>query len=190
MRWTMTGAATPAGLAQPRQGIQTLLVQKQNGRWLTNVFPGHQRRIGDVNVSFVLERVRSLSRSRTDASRTHEGRTLTSACRFAPSLAVCDLIREKSMQRIDKTMAAIALGLAGAFNAHVSAQSTGPYRIERRVIAGGGGSVSGGSFQLSGTFGQGATASLAGARFDFHGGFWPPAAAASIDLIFADGFEP
>jgi uncharacterized protein (TIGR02246 family) len=38
MRWTMTGAGLPAGLAQPKQGIQTLVVRKQAGRWLIDAF--------------------------------------------------------------------------------------------------------------------------------------------------------
>jgi uncharacterized protein (TIGR02246 family) len=38
MRWTMTGAAMPAGLPQPRQGIQTLVVHKQADRWLIDAF--------------------------------------------------------------------------------------------------------------------------------------------------------
>lgn len=37
MRWTMTGAAFEAGRPQPKQGIQTLLVRKQDGRWLIGV---------------------------------------------------------------------------------------------------------------------------------------------------------
>ncbi|HXU20349.1 MAG TPA: SgcJ/EcaC family oxidoreductase [Verrucomicrobiae bacterium] len=32
--WTMTGAHMPPGLPEPREGLQTLTVQKRNGRWL------------------------------------------------------------------------------------------------------------------------------------------------------------
>jgi uncharacterized protein (TIGR02246 family) len=34
VRWTMTGAKTPPGLPEPRQGIQTLTFTKQQGQWL------------------------------------------------------------------------------------------------------------------------------------------------------------
>jgi uncharacterized protein (TIGR02246 family) len=33
-RWTMVGARTPPGMPEPRQGIQTLVLTKQSGRWL------------------------------------------------------------------------------------------------------------------------------------------------------------
>jgi uncharacterized protein (TIGR02246 family) len=34
VRWTMTGARTPPGLPEPREGIQTVVFTKQSGRWL------------------------------------------------------------------------------------------------------------------------------------------------------------
>jgi len=37
-RWTMTGAHMPPGLPEPREGLQTLTVQKRNGRWLIAAF--------------------------------------------------------------------------------------------------------------------------------------------------------
>jgi uncharacterized protein (TIGR02246 family) len=36
--WTMTGAKTPAGIPVPQQGIQTHVLQKQNGQWLIAAF--------------------------------------------------------------------------------------------------------------------------------------------------------
>ncbi len=33
-RWTMTGARTPAGIQEPRAGVQTLVFTKQVGHWL------------------------------------------------------------------------------------------------------------------------------------------------------------
>lgn len=33
-RWSMTGAQTPAGIPEPREGIQTLVLTKHAGRWL------------------------------------------------------------------------------------------------------------------------------------------------------------
>ena len=38
VRWTLTGARTPAGLPVPQQGIQTHTLQKQNGQWLIAAF--------------------------------------------------------------------------------------------------------------------------------------------------------
>src|SRR6201993_246614 len=38
VRWTLTGARTPAGLPRPQQGLQTHVLQKQNGQWLIAAF--------------------------------------------------------------------------------------------------------------------------------------------------------
>jgi uncharacterized protein (TIGR02246 family) len=38
VRWTMTGARTPKGIPEPQQGIQTITVQKQSGKWLIASF--------------------------------------------------------------------------------------------------------------------------------------------------------
>ena len=37
-RWTMTGARTPPGMQQPKEGIQTLVFTKEGGRWLIAAF--------------------------------------------------------------------------------------------------------------------------------------------------------
>lgn len=37
-RWTMSGAHMPPGLPEPREGLQTLTVQKRNGKWLIAAF--------------------------------------------------------------------------------------------------------------------------------------------------------
>jgi uncharacterized protein (TIGR02246 family) len=37
-RWTMSGARTPAGIPEPRAGIQTLVLTKQTQRWLITGF--------------------------------------------------------------------------------------------------------------------------------------------------------
>lgn len=37
-RWTMEGAHMPPGLSEPREGLQTLTVQKVNGKWLIAAF--------------------------------------------------------------------------------------------------------------------------------------------------------
>jgi uncharacterized protein (TIGR02246 family) len=38
VRWTMVGARTPDALPKPQQGIQTQVLQKQNGKWLIVAF--------------------------------------------------------------------------------------------------------------------------------------------------------
>ncbi len=38
VHWTMTGARTPNGIPAPQQGIQTHVLQKQNGQWLIAAF--------------------------------------------------------------------------------------------------------------------------------------------------------
>ncbi len=37
-RWTMTGARTPPGIPEPREGIQTLVFSKRDGHWLIAAF--------------------------------------------------------------------------------------------------------------------------------------------------------
>ncbi len=36
--WTMTGAKTPPGMPEPRQGIQSQVLQKTSGHWLIQTF--------------------------------------------------------------------------------------------------------------------------------------------------------
>jgi uncharacterized protein (TIGR02246 family) len=36
--WTMTGAKMPPGIPEPRQGIETQVLQKQSGHWLIQSF--------------------------------------------------------------------------------------------------------------------------------------------------------
>ncbi|HET6545137.1 MAG TPA: hypothetical protein VFG55_00140 [Rhodanobacteraceae bacterium] len=95
------------------------------------------------------------------------------------------------MLRTVKTAMAIALIVGALFTAGAGAQSGGgPYRVDPVTIAnGGGGTASGGTFRLSGTFGQATTSTLAAADYRFYGGFWAPLGPAS-DGIFANGFEP
>ncbi|HST30877.1 MAG TPA: SgcJ/EcaC family oxidoreductase [Chthoniobacterales bacterium] len=38
VHWTMTGARTPTGIPMPQEGIQTHVLQKQNGQWLIAAF--------------------------------------------------------------------------------------------------------------------------------------------------------
>jgi hypothetical protein len=69
------------------------------------------------------------------------------------------------------------------------AAPTDTYRIGNAVIAGGGATLGGGSYRLSGTLGQAATARLADAPFGLYDGFWSPQPATG-DSIFANGFDP
>jgi hypothetical protein len=50
------------------------------------------------------------------------------------------------------------------------------FSIDWYVIRGGGGTSTGGGYELSGTIGQPDAGSLAGGGYDMNGGFWPPVA--------------
>lgn len=89
-----------------------------------------------------------------------------------------------------QSMRAIAFTLLAAFPLTALAQmSGGPYVISPSAIAGGGATVSGGAFQLSGTLGQTATAEITAARYRVYDGFWGPRVPLSDD-IFRNGFDP
>jgi len=38
VRWTMSGARTPPGILEPREGIQTIVLQKLGGNWMIAAF--------------------------------------------------------------------------------------------------------------------------------------------------------
>ena len=38
VRWTMTGAKTPPGVPEPKQGIEIQVLEKKNGKWLIKSF--------------------------------------------------------------------------------------------------------------------------------------------------------
>jgi uncharacterized protein (TIGR02246 family) len=42
MRWTMTGAKTPPTIPEPREGIQTFVLQKLGGKMDDHGFPEHE----------------------------------------------------------------------------------------------------------------------------------------------------
>ena len=85
--------------------------------------------------------------------------------------------------------AVVVLAVAASLAAEAQS-SGGTYRIDRVVIAGGGSPMSGGPYQVSGTFGQPATATLAAAGYRMFDGFWSSESLATSDRIFANGFDP
>lgn len=94
------------------------------------------------------------------------------------------------MRHVLKVTSLAAFALGTALAPAVFAQSSGgAYVIDRVVIAGGGSPMSGGSYQLSGTFGQAATATLSAAPYLTFDGFWTPVSLTLSDTIFANGFE-
>jgi hypothetical protein len=99
---------------------------------------------------------------------------------------------EKSVNRSCKRWLFAVLAAGGLSTTHVGAQpDDGPYRIDRSVIAGGGGSLGGGTFQLHGTLGQSASGTLSTSVYGFHGGFWARVGGdAPADRIFTNGFDP
>lgn len=94
------------------------------------------------------------------------------------------------MQRLRVIALVCALGFAGAIPARAPAQAGGSYSLERAAIASGGTTLSGGTFRMSSTIGQPATATLGSANYQLYDGFWAPIAAPTSDLIFANGFDP
>jgi hypothetical protein len=60
----------------------------------------------------------------------------------------------------------VALTLSAVATAHADS------RLQRYVIAGGGGESSAGNFRVHGTIGQPAVALLSGGNFSLRGGFW------------------
>ena len=91
------------------------------------------------------------------------------------------------MSSINRLGAAVfALAALGTLLATARAQpSGGPYVIDPTTIAGGGATLSGGQFGLSGTIGQPATARLTAYTYQLYGGFLTPLS----DRIFASGFD-
>lgn len=94
------------------------------------------------------------------------------------------------MQRLHMVTFVLALALPGTFAPPARAQSSGgAFVIDPATVAGGGATLSGGRFKLSGTIGQPATATLSASAYRLYDGFWA-AASPSSDLIFANGFDP
>lgn len=71
-------------------------------------------------------------------------------------------------------MLASTLGLAGGFE------------LDWHTIDGGGGTMSGGSFSLSGTAGQPDAGVMTGGVFTLQGGFWPGAVAGAMGGLLGD----
>jgi len=44
VRWTMTGAKTPPMIPEPREGLQTLVLQKLGGKWMIAAFQNTNHR--------------------------------------------------------------------------------------------------------------------------------------------------
>lgn len=78
------------------------------------------------------------------------------------------------------------------FGAFVFAQSGGSFTITKSVIAGGGGTSSGGTFTLDGTIGQSAAGTTStGGDFSLTGGFWGGVAAPVTSVtISGRAFSP
>lgn len=83
------------------------------------------------------------------------------------------------------------MALATALSAALAQSSGGDFEVPRSVVAAGGGSSSGGVFELSGSLGQAVVqAGSSGGTFVISAGFWTGAETGTFkDAIFADGFE-
>ena len=94
------------------------------------------------------------------------------------------------MKRMARTAIVAALIVSGVPTTQTSAQSSGgPYRIDPVAIAGGGGPIAGGPYQITSTLGQAATSTLSGASYVLFDGFWSPVGGGLGDIIFIDGFD-
>jgi hypothetical protein len=95
------------------------------------------------------------------------------------------------MSRIGKCAIAMTAAIALASIAELHAQSSGgQFTISASVIAGGGSPISGGSYQITSTLGQPATAILSSGGYVVVDGFWAPVGGvATGDVIFANGFD-
>ena len=86
------------------------------------------------------------------------------------------------MTKLGHPLTQVVLTLA-VFTAAVAAQSGGPFRIEKSVIAGGGGQTTGGQFILDATIGQHiAGTTSAGGTFELGSGFWGGGATPSANV--------
>jgi hypothetical protein len=98
--------------------------------------------------------------------------------------------REGTMNSLRRILVCTIWAALGGLAAGATPQSDGgPYRLEPATIASGGGSASGGGYRLDGTLGQPAAATLTGASYVLHDGFWGPASNVAGDTIFANGFD-
>jgi hypothetical protein len=116
--------------------------------------------------------------------------------------------RPRPFLRPSLVLAAACAGGPGAGAVRASAEAASPanraqadasakgggFAISRHVIAGGGGTSSGGAFAIAGTIGQTDADPLhpaSGGVFAITGGFWPGIAPAAPvgDAVFANGFE-
>lgn len=94
------------------------------------------------------------------------------------------------MKRVTTMAVVSALMVGSAFTMPASAQSSGgQYTIKSVVIAGGGGSIAGGAYQITSTMGQAATSVLSGSSYVMFDGFWSPVGGGLGDIIFINGFE-
>lgn len=95
----------------------------------------------------------------------------------------------KYAERVRKTVMLWLLAATASAQAGVP-EGSGP-SVERSVIAGGGGTSSGGTFTIQGTIGQSDADPLqpsSGGNFSVTGGFW--ASPSTLNgSIFANGFE-
>ena len=76
----------------------------------------------------------------------------------------------------------IGLHLALTFTPLALAQSGGDYDLSWSTIDGGGGTIKGGSYVLTGTIGQPDTAYSAGGQYELLGGFWPGGPLCTVDF--------
>ncbi len=92
---------------------------------------------------------------------------------------------KRSHKILTLTLSAVLFALLPALFAPLAAtqQQGGPYTLHPTVVAGGGGSSTGGANRLDGTIGQGILGTSSGGSFTLHAGFWQAEAPCAAPAI-------
>jgi hypothetical protein len=93
------------------------------------------------------------------------------------------------MKHVVKKLIPCAIVLSGTCALSDNGCASGPFTLQHAVVAGGGSSVSGGTYQLTDTIAQSTIAVRVAGQYVLFDGFWGPFGTFDVDLIFADGFE-
>ena len=86
-------------------------------------------------------------------------------------------------------LSAYLLAIALATGSAALAPSSGPFEVAWHTVDGGGGSSTGGGYELNGTAGQPDAGEMSGGGFELAGGYWPgvPSGGVSCPWDCADG---
>jgi hypothetical protein len=92
-------------------------------------------------------------------------------------------------RRIRFALAILLLACAGAGASASTPSGESAFEIRNGTVASGGGDISGGHYQLTGSFGEPVTGTVAAEGFELTAGF-PATLNEPNQIIFINGFEP